>query len=116
MNEQLIAAIGSAVGVASLGAGWWFKKWITGVDKKLEVLNEAVQKLVVSNAVVDEKNKNNKEQNAKVEGNLSQLQDCINKNTQDIGRLSSSVEKIWITFEKLPSVKDNRFSDKIKEG
>lgn len=101
-----VTAIASFGGAGGLGAAWWFKKWINGVDKSIKELTKSVNTLVVSDAVQQEKK-------SQFDGSLSQIQKCLNETTKDVGILSASIKKVWEVIEKVPSfgIKD-RISDR----
>lgn len=93
----------SLIGVIIAFGLWMIKSWMTRVDTHIKEMNENIQSLKVSDAIA-------KENKATQNGNIDQLQTAIAKTNQDIGKLSSSIEKLWYVLQRKTEFKDERFS------
>lgn len=82
---------------------FFIKRWLDRVERAIKELSREVNSLKTKQAVSSEREAN-------IRGNLESLASSIKGTDKTVGKLSSSVEKVWLVLQNSEIVK-SRMSD-----
>lgn len=102
--KELLTALSTwATPILVALVAFFLKQWFGRIEAAIKELSSQISKLKTQQAVANERDAN-------VQGKVESLASSIKETDKSVGRLSSSVEKVWLVLQNSELVK-SRMSD-----
>ena len=89
--RELAMLISPFIGV--IGVGFWFKRWVSSIDVKIDELAKDVHSLSVQLAV-------SKAEKIQYENSIEKLHHCVNETNSEIEKLKVSIDALWKVLQR----------------